>query len=139
MNEQDRLAIAASAFAKLEKMHSAFMQRVATLDNRKVNCGEVSVQDNELIVTCLGKQLLAHHRLIARDGLFRAIEYAFFTTHTNENLHVCTIYLEADDDLYADAMQRERVCGSMNVYLATHVVESVASALLKSPVFAARE
>ena len=136
MNNDKELTIAVAAAARLEGMHRAFMDHMASPYVAKVNGGDFAVEENELSVTCLSKKLQSQHRLIARDGRLAAIEYPFFARHRDQDLLVWCMYLESDDSLYADAQKQTVICTSKNNYVASNVIEKLADALIRSAVFA---
>ena len=136
MKQESQTEIAAAALTALEVMHSEFMQSIASLKTKKVNGGQVDTDGQSLLVTCLGVQFNVPHRPIARDCALCALEYPFMATLRDREILVWRIFLEKDNDLYAKTGLQEKICSSGNSYLATLLIEPLASALLRSPLFA---
>src|SRR5260221_62717 len=136
MNENTPAEIAAAALKKLEEMHISFMRSIASLKTKEVNCGELATDGQNLVVTCLGIQFKVPYRPIARDGALCALEYPFVARLRDREIVVWRMFLEPDNDLYANANRQDRICSSENPYLATKLIEPLASALLRSPLFA---
>jgi len=117
MDELDELEIAATDLSILKSMHNAFMKTVNLLETKMVKGGEISVQENELAVTCLGIGLHTRSRHIARNGKLMAIEYAFFARNFDQELKIWSMYLERDKELYSDLNAQKKVCRSLSEFL----------------------
>jgi hypothetical protein len=135
MRNGEQIEIAGAAFAKLEALHTEFIDHVAGLENLEVNCGSIKTAGGELMAECLGVKLRTIHRPVVKDGNLRAIEYAFKATQDGEELDVFVLYLEPDENLYADSKRSDLICQARNIYLAKHLIERMASALLSSKIF----
>jgi hypothetical protein len=136
MSQDTPTEIAAAALKKLEEMHISFMQSIASLKTREVNGGELATDGQNLVVTCLGIQFNVPHRPIAREEALCALEYPFMARLRDREIVVWRMFLEPDNDLYAKPDRQDRICSSGNTYLATKLIEPLASALLRSPLFA---
>ncbi len=136
MKQDTQTEIAAAALKKLEEMHVLFMQSIAALKTKEVNGGRIETDGATLSVTCLGVEFRVPHRPIAHDGALCALEYPFIARLRDNEIVGWRMFLEADNDLYAKPGQQEKLCSSGNTYLASNLIEPLASALLWSPLFA---
>ena len=134
--EGEEAEIAASALTKLENMHDEFVKYVQSLAIKKVNAGELDTDGKHLLVTCLGVHIRASHRPIVRDGRLSALEYPFLVAHRDQELLIWRMFLEADYSLYSGLDRQGPICSSTNLYLARYLITPLASALLRSPIFA---
>lgn len=138
MDEESQADIAIAAYQQLEELHRSFMRHVESLSGNRINGGVISVVEDELVAECLGVKMRAPHRQIARDGYLIAIEYPFIAKHLNEDIFIWALYLEADDGLFLDSRQEKRYCDRSNSYFDQKIVQSLASALIRSAVFSPR-
>jgi len=56
--------------------------------------------------------------------------------HKNQEVLVWRMFLEADHSLYSKPDRQDPICSSANAYLASYLILPLASALLRSPIFA---
>lgn len=138
MNIEEHLEVAAAAREKLEALHGEFMAAIRALKESKVNGAEFRCVDGELEATCLGVQLPAKHRLVARAGELALIEYTFIANHAGEAIPIWSIYLAPSRRVYADAAIGNVLCDMTNEYLPSRTAAHLASKLLASKVFAPR-
>jgi len=138
MDKEKQLEIAAAALETLKLLHNDFLASVSTLKESKVNGAELGVAEDELFAVCLGIHLKAAHRFIAREGVISCIEYSFQVEHDGKTLTILSIYLMQDQRLYLDSGRANTVCDASNRYLLSRLAPHLASALLASPMFAAR-
>ena len=136
MHNDSDVKIAATALKKLEEMHGSFMRSIASLESKKVNGGELETDGQNLLVTCLGVQFNVPHRPVAREGALCALEYPFVAAVRDREVLVWRMFLEADNDLYAKEGKQDKICSSANTYLTGNLIVPLASALLRSPLFA---
>ena len=137
MGIETQFEIAVAAVAKLEQLHSQFMQQVAALNPSKIEGAELSVNNGELRAVCLGVPLQTIHRPVVSDGHLMSVEYGFRTKLGDEEFLVCAMYLEANGNLYSDSVSQELICQSGNTYLPQRLAPWLAASLLQSKVFAA--
>jgi hypothetical protein len=135
-SRDEEVEFLAAQLQKLEEMHVEFLGFVSRLKTKQVNGGELDTDGTSLIATCLSIRLTASHRPIARDRELTAIEYPFLTRHGERDLPIWRMFLEADYSLYADDKRALRICSFNNDYLANRLIEQIAPALLRSPIFA---
>lgn len=135
-SQENAVEMAAAALLKLEEMHGEFMKHVKSLVKKKVNGGELDSDGNHLLVTCLNIQMKVAHRPIVRDGYPSALEYPFFVKHGDGEILVWQMFLEPNYSLYANLDKQDPICTSANAFLATYIIQPLAAALLRSPIFA---
>lgn len=136
MHSEEQFEIAVAALERLEAIHGDFMRAAAVLKEPKVNGAEFGVTENELYAMCLNVELKTKHRPIALDGKLGAIEYAFVASVGDKDIPVWAMFLFPDGSLYADASAADVICQSQNAYLPSRVAPRLASALLKTTIFA---
>ena len=135
MRDDTQSEIASAALKELHEKHAAFMRSVARLENKGVNGGSMDSDGQTLRVVCLGVSFEVSARPVAKDGYPSALEYPFFATVREKNFLVWRMYLDPDGGLYSDPGCKTRICDSTNSRLPEYVIEALATALLKSPVF----
>ncbi|MFZ6709778.1 hypothetical protein [Undibacterium sp. TC9W] len=136
MDPARRYEIAIRARSILEQAHDSFMEAVKQLTYQEGSPHKLHVEDNELVVDCLGVRLSAKHRLLVRDGDLMGIEYKYCARLKDEDVEVWKMYVDSDNYIFEDALFKETICQATNKYLADRIIPRIGVALLKSPVFA---
>jgi hypothetical protein len=138
MSIESQLEAAAAALEELEQLHREFMVSIANLKEPAVNGAAFQCIDGELNVTCIGVQLIAHHRPIAREGKLDSLEYTFVANDGTQEIPIWSMYLPQSRLLYSDSSLASVICDMTNPYLPKRVAPQLASNLLASKLFASR-
>ncbi len=133
LNKQFEIAVA--ALRLLEECHANFMKAIEGLKTPKIEGAELAVVDGEIQAVCLGVQLRAIHRPLVREGYLQVVEYAFRAQHREQELVVYAMYLEANGNLYEDALGKNLICQSGNTSLTHRLAPRLGAALLQSDIF----
>jgi len=136
IKEKMKVDVAVSALDRLKEIHERFVQEIAARSQTPINGGSLTVEEDQILATCLGVSLRVVHRPIARNGELEALEYAFIAQYGKEELAVWHLYLEGNGVLYTDSSATVRFCDFNNAYVANKIIAALADALLRSSVFA---
>lgn len=136
---QQSAIVAVGEINQLTGMHDRFVAELEIAAKLNSDIGSLAVSSAAITCDCLGHKVTASHRPIAIDGRVSAMEYDFTVLWNKEPLSILSLYLQPNGVVSHDHKGDSRFQDFNNSYMKNHILAAVCSALIQSPVFAARE